>query len=968
MQTITLFKLNSGRSFLFLSVVMALLLCSITVAAQTGGISGKVTDASSRETLPGASIYLERSGIGTVTNMEGEYRLLNVPLGSHKVTVSYIGYEDQIHEIVINENEDVKLDISMEYDAVGLEEVVVTMQVLGQARAINQQLNSDALVNVVSSDKMKELPDVNAAEAIGRLPGISVQRTGGEANKVVVRGLSPKLTAVTINGIRVPSTSGTDRSVDLSMISPELLSSIEVFKSPTADMDGDAIGGIVNLGVMKAPMKQVANIQLNGGFSGLDKSFGNYKGAIDLSKRFLNNKLGVLVKANYERMNRSSENIENTYNNDPGADGPWPLIGATFTDNLRIIERIGTTIGMDYQYKTGEIIGQGFYSRRSSDIQTNSNVLGDASQLDHNPRHSKNKLSVLQGMLSGKQRLNFMEIDWILASSKSISDNYYDISVLINEYGGLDLQEQVFSTQGKLDQRTYSYNTAWLRETDWEPELTEQQNYTAGLNFKIDYNLPGKLSGFLKFGGKYRYDDRIHNVDYYRIFQYYLNDNENDEAVANMLPYVTEVGGNSGRKIMMSNFAQGTDQLDIWSGEYSVAPLMDMDYLDLWYEKQAKTLSRYPNTTVAYEEYEVIETVAAAYLMTKINYGSWLSLIPGIRYEYSDNTYLGYISSLSLDGTGSKKDSTTYQTYGVLLPSLHVKIKPLDWFDVRLSAVKTLSRPDYDMITPRARIDLTNARLYRGNPDLKHAEAWNYDAMFSFFANKLGLFTIGGFYKHFNNYFNETDRVMSAEEAKSLGYPAAVYDVREDYINFDDSEVYGFEIDLQTNLSYLRAPFNGIVINANVSRLWSKTFVPLYFKVTKYDPALRRNVVDIENSYYEFNETTLPDQTEWIGNLTVGYDFRGFSARVSMIYQSAYLRGLSTSGEVQGSEFENRFTDSFLRFDASLSQKIGKHIRIMANFANISSEVERSYQYISQYWRNENRYGTTIDLGFQYKF
>jgi outer membrane receptor for ferrienterochelin and colicin len=297
-----------------------------------------------------------------------------------------------------------------------------------------------------------------------------------------------------------------------------------------------------------------------------------------------------------------------------------------------------------------------------------------------------------------------------------------------------------------------------------------------------------------------------------------------------------------------------------------------------------------------------------------------------------------------------------------------MKIKPLNWFDLRLSAVKTLSRPDYDMITPRARIDLTNGRLFRGNPDLKHAEAWNYDAMLSFFSNKLGLFTVGGFYKHFNDYFNETDRVMSEEEARANGYPVAVYDVDEDYINFDDSEVYGFEIDLQTNFSYLPSPFNGIVLNANVSRLWSQTFVPLYFKVTKWDPDLRRNVVDVENSYYEYKETTLPDQTEWISNLTIGYDFKGFSARISLIYQSAYLRGLSSAGEASGSELSNRYTDDYLRFDASISQRIGKHIRLLANFANISGESERSYQYISDYLRSENRYGATFDLGFQYRF
>jgi hypothetical protein len=195
-----------------------------------------------------------------------------------------------------------------------------------------------------------------------------------------------------------------------------------------------------------------------------------------------------------------------------------------------------------------------------------------------------------------------------------------------------------------------------------------------------------------------------------------------------------------------------------------------------------------------------------------------------------------------------------------------------------------------------------------------------------------------------------------------------VYDVTEDYVNFDDSEVYGFEVDLQSNLKYLPAPFNGIVFNANLSRLWSKTFQPLYFKVEYYDPAVRRVVVDLENSYYEYKETSLPDQTEWISNFGIGYDYRGFSARLSMIYQSAYLRGLSSSGEVEGSQYNERYTDDYLRFDASVTQNIGRHLKILLNFANITGESERSYQYISRYWRNENRYGMTFDAGLQYKF
>ncbi|MBN2610133.1 MAG: TonB-dependent receptor [Bacteroidales bacterium] len=965
LNNIGLFKIT--KRFFFIATTLSIL-CSFTLRSQSGNLSGIITDIITGERLPGAGIYIEELGMGAISNNEGEYKILNIPEGTHTVTFSYLSYLTEKHEVTIKKGETSKLDIGMAYDIVKLGEVIVTSQLLGQARAVNQQLNSDAIVSVVSSDKIKELPDANAAEAIGRLPGISVQRVGGEADKVVIRGLSPKLTAITINGVRVSSTSGTDRSVSLNMISPELLSSIEVFKSPTADMDGDAIGGIVNLGVMKAPEKPEATISVNGGYSSLDQLFGNYKGSVDLSKRFFEKKLGVYVKANYENTNRSSESVSNKYFSDDGDNSRWPVKSSRLQDNQRIINRIGSSAGFDYLYNSGEVSGLVFYSLRKTDIKRNENFLDEGTIINHLPNHRKYDNSVIQGMLSGKQQLKFVEMAWSLSSNKTISDNYYNISVELNEYDGQLVSGDVFTTEEKLAQRTFSYSNAWLGETNYRPEITKQHNYTAGLDFKIDFNLPGKLSGFIKFGGKYRYDQRTHDMEQYSITQYYADDNLNDIAAQNMLPYVMERGGTTNRKIMLSNFISGTDQLGIWNNEYFVAPMIDMDFLDLWYESQKGELHEHPDRTQEYKEYEVHETVAAEYFMVKLKYGEWLNIIPGIRYEHSDNDYLGYFSSVAIDGSGFKKDSTVYKNYGELLPGMHIKIKPVKWFDMRFSAVKTISRPDYDMITPRTRVDMTNGILYRANPDLKHAEAWNFDAILSFFTNKLGLFSIGGFYKKFDNYFAKSDGVMSPEEALSHGYPALAYDVRENYINFNDSKVYGFEVDIQTNLDYLPSPFNGIVMSLNVTRLWSETFFPQFHKIEYYNPVLRRTVIDYDSSFYEFNKTNLPDQTEWISNFVIGYDYKGFSARISTIYQAASLKGFSSVAELGGSKFTEKYTDDFLRMDISLSQKIGSHLTIRANLANITGENEREYQYKEQYWTSENRYGMTIDLGIQYKF
>ncbi len=328
------------KHFLLTQFLFLCILLNIS-AQQNGIVTGNVTDISTGQSLPGASIFIEGKTIGTSTDIDGNYRLMNIPVGSYTIVFQFIGYVPMKQQIEILAGTTSKLDAALTADAFGLDEVVVTAQMLGQAKAINQQLNSDAMVNVVSSDKIKELPDINAAEAIGRLPGISLIRSGGEASKVVLRGLNPSLTSVTINGVRVPSSGANDRSVDLSMISPDLLSNIEVFKSATADMDGDAIGGIVNLGVIKASPNPQANFRLYGGYNGLKNEIGkNYKVTADVSRRFFNQKLGILAKANYEQINRSFESVGMTYDIDDTTQFLVDNLSLTNNAPVSLIERL----------------------------------------------------------------------------------------------------------------------------------------------------------------------------------------------------------------------------------------------------------------------------------------------------------------------------------------------------------------------------------------------------------------------------------------------------------------------------------------------------------------------------------------------------------------------------------------------------------------------------------------------------
>lgn len=190
-------------------------------------LSGRITDAVTGEPLIGANIILQNTAIGTATDLQGYFHLQRIPAGERVLVVRYLGYVTKEIRINGSPGQELQRDISLQPDQVEGEEIIIYTQALGQARAIRQQLNSNTIVNVVSETRLRELPDANAAESVGRLPGVSVLRDAGEGQKVAIRGMGPRYSSITIDGNRVPGTDG-DRSVDLSMISPEMLSGIEV--------------------------------------------------------------------------------------------------------------------------------------------------------------------------------------------------------------------------------------------------------------------------------------------------------------------------------------------------------------------------------------------------------------------------------------------------------------------------------------------------------------------------------------------------------------------------------------------------------------------------------------------------------------------------------------------------------------------------------------------------------------------
>ena len=219
------------------------------------------------------------------------------PQDRTQLSVRYIGYKGKEISIEVTPGAMLQYNFLLVSQAVQGQEVVVTAQAQGQKDAINQQLASNTISNVVSSEKIQKLPDENAATALSRLPGVSLMN----GDEVVIRGAQAKLNQILLNGVELPSTGMNDRATDLGFISSNMLSSIQVTKVLTPDMDANAIGGVVNLKLRQAPEDFHLDVLSQGNYNGSDHTSDNYKDWISVSDRFFDNKLGVFIQGNADQ-------------------------------------------------------------------------------------------------------------------------------------------------------------------------------------------------------------------------------------------------------------------------------------------------------------------------------------------------------------------------------------------------------------------------------------------------------------------------------------------------------------------------------------------------------------------------------------------------------------------------------------------------------------------------------------------
>ena len=947
-----------------LALLIGWSLLALPAAGQSGAVAGRVVDAQTGEPLPGANVRLAGSALGTATDLQGRYRLPSVPSGERTFVATYVGYQPSEIVSIVPAGGTATLDFALDFAAIEGEEVIVTAQLEGQAQAINQQLSSNTIVNVVSSDKIQELPDQNAAESLARLPGISVQRDAGEGQKVVVRGLAPKFNAITVNGERIPSTDGEDRSVDLSMISPDLLAGIEVFKALTPDKDADAVGGTVNFVLRKAPEGFQGNFRMQSGYNDHQDEFGQFKGTGSLSDRFWGGRIGVLATGNFQRADRSSDllNADYSFAREQRGDETRSVLrieNLNLGDRIETRDRFGGSVAMDLDLGNGAIFFNSFWSQTNRDeVRRRKRYRLNATYTEYDLRDRDVTTSLWTNALRGEHRYGRLQIDWRGSFSQTRQNNPGQHTARFRELAAFDggiLEDTQgpdpipLAAKNQLDVTTF-------KDSVYDSILVRDRNLTAQVDLTLPYRVGTRLAGFLKGGAKIRNKDRDRDNTRWWTSAFNIDDLGNaiyQTPDLSYRPFELDIQ----RRILISNFIDPEFEVDgFLDGRFDFGPALDLDALNEFRRYFFDVNETYElDPIIDLEDYEAGETVGAGYLMAELNLGRKLMLLPGLRVERTETAYTSIFGRPLSGESGEpgiiqgRRDTTGGQIYTEFLPMVHFRYRATSWFDLRLATTRTLSRPDYFNLVPWERILFFNNSIDRGNSELKHAYAWNYDAYASFY-NRLGLFTVGAFYKHV--YDIDYLRRTRVTEGEFSGF-----NLTEPVNAEGKSTVYGGEVEVQTNFRFLPSPLDGVVLYLNYSRIYSETLFPLFeIGPRSPDPPFRPTIIDTVRA------GRMPGQADYIANVSMGYEKWGFSGRISMIYQGPSLQFVGTRSELDG------FTDAFARWDLAVQQHIGAGLSVYFNMNNLSDQPEASFLGEEDFETLQEFFGWTADLGVRYTF
>lgn len=915
-----------------------------------GTLCGRIVDTS-KQTLPGASIYIEKLHTGVTSDINGFYTFANLDPGTYTVKVSYVGYSPIEMEIKIPKGKTLEKDVVMT-EGVELQEVVVGGAFQGQRRALNMQKNGMGITNVVSADQVGKFPDSNIGDALKRINGINVQYDQGEARFGQVRGTSADLTSVTVNGNRVPSAEGDTRNVQLDLIPADMVQTIEVNKVVTSDMDGDAIGGAINLITKNTPYQRVINATAESGYNWIsEKPLWNL--GFTYGDRYFKDKLGVMLSASYQYAPGGSDNTEFEYDVDD--DGQVYLDKAEIRQYYVTRERQSYSLATDYKFNANHSISfKGIYNRRSdwenryrmtfkklNDEPADQSIILQTKAGSGDNKDARLELQqTMDFTLDGKHQLGKLTMDWAASYSRATeerpNERYFGVAMkgkknkdFFSDFTFLDkTSRQPYPSKGLGDLSQYNWGIDELTNSNQEIKENEWK-------FRLNFELPltqGLFGNTLKFGAKYTNKDKERETICYSYSDAYeeVAENEWQDNLSSQI-----------RKGFMpgDNYLNGTSFIGkSYIGDMTFAGMEGVQML----EESAGN-------------YSAQEQVTSAYLRFDQRLGQKLDAVVGLRMERTDLKYSGVnwiVDNLEdeqgrLEPTGEHKHH-----YTNWLPSLLLKYNVNDDLKLRTSYTQTLSRPKYSALVPSINYNIAEEEAKIGNANLKPTTAHNFDLSGEYYFKSVGLVSLGIFYKRVNDVI--VDEVWRATSDPNIpdgllnkdGEPVK-YEISRP-INAYDANLIGVEVAYQRDFGFIAPALKAVGFYG--------TYTYTHGKTQNYQFE-HRQITDGE----EVKMTGSPEHT---ANASLYYEKKGLNVRLSYNFASAFI------DEMGANALLDRYYDSVSYMDLNASYTWGKRFQttVYAEATNLLNQPLRYYCGTKDRTMQVEYYGVRVNAGIKISF
>ena len=954
-----------------LAVALFLFLFIPILHAQVGNrISGVITDAETGESLPGAAVQIKGTSRGSVSDLDGTFTISGIRQDRVTLVFSFIGYDPLEKNYIFDRSGEREVEVSLYPSTTELEEVRVTGQADGQVKAMLEQRLAINIKNVVSSEQIQKFPDLNAAEVLQRMPGITLQRDMGEGRFVQLRGTPPELTNFNVNGEQIPSPEGGVRYVGLDVISADQIDFIEVSKVLTPDVDADGIGGTVNVITKKATdEKPDISASTSGGYNNLRQT-GNYQVQFSYGQRYKG--FGFHMNSSYFEKNQGADNLEYKFvkgtffgSQEEGVNNyhvQYREVQLRYYDITRA--RTGLSATLDYEFNPqSRIYLRGMYNSFSDDetryrkiyelddaLSETYYLYGDV-QRDIKDRVKIQDLSTVN--FGGEHRLFGGFIDYEAAYAVAREEQPNRLESMFEAPGQAiriqfdlsdpDYPRAIFPLE-EDSLNALAFDEYEMEELKFHSSLITDRNVTAKLNYRIPYRMGGGI-GYIKFGGKVRIKNKERDISALEYGTY--------RTTSRAYP-------GEGPELSLVTVDAGFLETNLLNQGYVVDHVPGRNKLEEFHRNYREffIIDRDGSKTKSYgEDYTASENIYAGYAMFRHDIRK-LMLLGGLRFEQTDIDYDGRIIDRSSSGyflgVDTLKDTRTHRFF---LPQFQARYAFNNSTNLRAAVTYTYSRPNFEDVLPYREQDRDEVRY--GNPDLEFPKSTNFDLLGEKYLREGGILSAGLFYKRIEDFIFYFKRFAHEGDPSIGNFSLMEITMAE---NGKRAFVYGAEVQAQSKLYFLQGWPGNFGLYFNYTYTYSEAFINKRF------PANFRNTVIIFGEENEFSSAdeeeilSMPGQAKHTTNVALFYDSPRFYAKLTANYHDEFLYRLGADpdlDEYYGASFH-------LDFNAHVS--ITQNLKVFTDVVNLTDAPLTMYLGTPDRIQQREYYSWWARLGIRLNF